>query len=74
MIKRIHKGKRFITVTTRKANYTDEIFGKFTSWKSKEDYNKGNCEGTITYRNVPLGIDKNCLETEANKFIDKYII
>ena len=69
------KGKtHFITCTTRKANFVEMYFGKFTFWKNVENYKKGNCEGAITVSNVELGNDKNCLDIEANKFIDKYLI
>ena len=72
MIKRIYAkdGIGFITVTTRKANYADEYFGKFTFWKSKQAYENGDCEESTTYTNIPLGIDKNYLEIEVKKFCE----
>ena len=71
MIKHIYKPNRFITVTTRRSNYTDLHFGKFTFWNSKQDYDKGNCTGCVTFTGVPLGNCKPYLEIEAHRFIDK---
>jgi len=62
-----------VTCTTRKANYVEQYFGKFTLWPSKEHYEKGNCNGAITWEGVYLGCDKNYLEIEGDKVATRMI-
>lgn len=62
--------KDFITVTTRRANYSTIYFGKFTFWGSKENFDKGDCHDAIEYNNVNLGDCKEYLPIEADKFIE----
>ena len=73
MVKRIRRNECFVTVTTRKANFAVQHFGKFTFWPSARAFKRGNCRGAVTYVNVYLGQDKARLETKAGKFIDRII-
>jgi len=75
-IKIIIQGK-FVTATTRRANCTDDFFGKMSIWPSKEAYDKGICEDVITIKNIYLGDEKdykffrNTLESFARTLINK---
>ena len=74
MIKKIYRssGEKtlYITVTTRKGNYVPAYFGKFTFWESKEHYDRGDCEGAVTYKGVYLGYIKLNLEEAINSSVD----
>lgn len=59
----------FISVTTRKANYVDQYFGKITAWPTKEAYDAGDCTRFATWDNVYLGDNPK----EFNAYIDKFI-
>ena len=66
-----------ISCTTRRANYTDLYYGKFTFWPSREAYQRGICKGTQTYKNILLSdvrIGTSDLQTEAERFIDVVIL
>jgi hypothetical protein len=77
MIKRVYRsiGERtiFITVTTRQASFAPVYFGKFTFWKSKEHYDRGDCDGAHTYTGIYLGDCELNLEVAINCSIDKII-
>lgn len=62
--KEFQKGK-YITATTRRSNYTDCHYAKYTIWPSRKNYENGNCEGAITYTGLYLGPDL----TLAEKYI-----
>mgnify|MGYP001618655793 CR=1 FL=1 len=73
MIRYIHRNNAFVSVTTRRANSTDIHFGKFTFWKSKKDYDIGDCKDVVTYTGVFLGNCEAYLPIEADKFIDNIL-
>ncbi len=65
--------KDYIVLTTRKANYSDHIFGKMTFWGSKEKFDKGDCRGVYTAKDIYLGTVESYIPIEADKFIEKAI-
>lgn len=59
---------QYVTITTRKHSNTNFYFGWASVWRSKHDYEIGNCDYTIEVKNIPLGTNKDNLKTEMVKF------
>lgn len=62
---------KYVFYTTRKANYSDQIFGKMTLWKNQYSCFKGECDGAQTITNIHLGNDKSHIKQMIDKFIDE---
>ena len=52
---RLEYMNKYITATTRKANYVDIYFAKYTIWKSRKAFTEGDCEEVIEISNLYLG-------------------
>lgn len=68
------KDGRFMSITTRKANYVNAFYGTCSIWPSQAAYQHGDVEGVITHTNIYLGNNRETLLVKIQEWISKYYI
>ena len=62
---------RYLSWSTRKANYVNIYFAQATIWPSQDAYKKGRCEDTTYWKNIHVSDDKSFHWRDVEVFIEK---
>ncbi len=62
-----------ISCTTRRANKSISFYGKFTFWPTKAAYQRGDCEGAVTYNAIYLGKVEEVVSLWASNVADRIV-